>query len=86
MREKQSGSEFRGHGGQSGLNLASSDQVFSDVSKLRSLISFSFCLYCNYFCYLFSYIQSYLEIVVVMRRDAQTSGSATMIDPVYLEL
>lgn len=47
MREKPSGSEFRGQGGQSGLNLASLDQVFSDVSKLRSLISFSFCLYCS---------------------------------------
>lgn len=47
MREKPSGSEFRGQGGQSGLNLASLDQVFSDVSKLRSFISFSFCLYCS---------------------------------------
>lgn len=34
MREKPSDLEFRGQGEQSGLNLASLDQVFSELSEL----------------------------------------------------
>lgn len=69
MREKPSSLEFRGQGEQSGLNLASLDQAFSDISKLRWLISFSF--YESLFIavsYLLLYLQLDLERVVVMTR------------------
>lgn len=73
MREKPSSLECRGQGEQSGLNLASLDQVFSDISKLRWLISFSFCesLFIAV-SYLLLCLQLDLERVVVMTKDAQT--------------
>lgn len=75
MREKPSGVEFRGQGEQSGLNLASSDQIFSDFCKLRWLISFSF----HEFSliaggYLLLSLQRYLERGAVTRKDTQSPG------------
>lgn len=72
MREKPSTLEFRGQEGQSGLNLASLDQVFSDLSKFRRFISFSFCesLF-TAVSYLLLCLQLQLDRVVVMTTDAQ---------------
>lgn len=72
MREKPSSLEFRGQEGQSGLNLASLDQVFSDLSKFRWFISFSLCesLF-SAVSYLLLRPQLQLDRVVVMTTDSQ---------------